>query len=304
MTHQHKSSSFSLLATIALLALGGSLVYAFVQISTLKENVVSLNTELASTTATLAQNTQNFVELRNQTLGISNSLSNAQQNIDAVKNQVGGVEQTVGSISSTVGTIQKLAEIDSELLKKYSKITFLNENYVPAHLFVIPSDYLYSSLRSERFVVEAWPHLKQLLDAAKASGVTLYVKSGYRSFSEQQQLKSTYTFIYGVGTANSFSADQGYSEHQLGTTVDFITSGMNGQLDGFDKTKSYEWLVNNAYRFGFELSYPKGNGYFVFEPWHWRFIGVKLATYLHNNKVTFYDTDQRNIDTYLINIFE
>lgn len=313
-------------AVVVLVLLGGFIAYGFMRISELTKNVSSLSAELtdtnarlsqntnqlsaelASTTAALSQNTnqfsQNIADLRTQTVGLSHTLSSTQQNIDAVKTQVGGVEQTVGSISGTVGVLQKLSQIDPELLKKYSKVYFMNENYKPSRLTDIPADYLYSSLRSEQFLSESWPFLKNLLDAAKANGITLYVKSAYRSFAEQQALKSLYTVVYGAGTANSFSADQGYSEHQIGTTLDFITTGLGGQLDGFDDTQAYQWLLANAYRFGFELSYPKNNGYYVYEPWHWRFVGTKLAGYLHDNKLNFYDMDQRDIDKYLVDTFD
>jgi LAS superfamily LD-carboxypeptidase LdcB len=288
-------------ASIVLVVLGGLLAYGFARIATLTEQTNALSTELASTTAMLAQNTnqisQNIMDLRTQTSGLSNTLSSAQQNIDAVNTKVGGVEQTVGSI-------QKLAQIDPELLKKYSKVYFMNENYVPAHLTTIPDDYVYSTKDSQQFTTEAWPFLKNLIDAAKSNGIALYSKSAYRSFADQQSLKSAYTVVYGAGTANSFSADQGYSEHQLGTTVDLITTGLGGQTAGFDTTKAYPWLLANAYRFGFVLSYPKGNSYYTYEPWHWRFVGVKLATYLHKNTTNFYTMDQRDIDTYLINLFD
>lgn len=302
-------------AGIVFIALGGFLVYMFMRISALTEQtgslatkLESLTTELASTTAALSRNTEqlsrNLTDLRSKTIGLSDTLSSAQQNIDAVKTQVGGVEQTVGSISGAVDTLQKLSRIDPELLKKYSKFYFLNENYAPTHLIDMPTDYIYSESRPERFLTEAWPFLKNLLDAAKTDGVALFVKSAYRSFAEQQSLKSLYSVVYGAGTANSFSADQGYSEHQLGTTLDFITTGLGGQLNGFDGTQSYQWLLANAFRFGFELSYPKNNDYYIFEPWHWRFVGVKLATYLHDEKLNFYDVDQREIDAYLVNIFD
>ncbi len=283
------------------LVLGGFGAYQFNKITVLTNNVNSLNTELASTTAKLAQTTgllsDNLKSLNDQNAGFYNTLTSTQQNIDTVRNQVGGVEQTVG-------TLQKLSETDPELLKKYSKVYFMNENYTPAHLTNIPTEFLYSEQRSERFLSEAWPYLQNLLNSAKGSGVKLYVKSGYRSFAEQQNLKSAYSIVYGVGTANSFSADQGYSEHQIGTTMDFITSGLGGQLDGFDGTQAFEWLKSNAYKYGFILSYPKGNTYFVYEPWHWRFVGIKLATYLHDTKSNFYDLDQRDIDKYLVNIFD
>lgn len=295
-------------AGIVFVVLGGFLVYEFMRISALTENIGSLTTELASTTAMLSQNTnqlsQNITDLRTQTVGISNTLSNTQQNISAVETKVGGVEQAIGSISGTVGNLQKLSQIDPELLKKYSKVFFMNENYIPAHLIDIPDDYLYSILNSQQFLTEAWPFLRSLIDSAKADGVTIYIKSAFRSFGEQGSLKSLYTVIYGAGTANSFSSDQGYSEHQLGTTVDFITTGLGGQTDGFDNTASYQWLLGNAHRFGFVLSYPKNNSYYVYEPWHWRFVGVKLATDLHNKKQYFYNVDQREIDAYLVNIFD
>lgn len=295
-------------AGVVLIILGGALIYLYMQVSVLTKNVNYLTVELASTTAGLSQNTdklsQNITDLRTQSQGLSKTLSGTQKNIDAVKTQVGGVEQTVGSISGTVGTLQKLSQIDPELLKKYSKVYFMNENYTPAHLVSVPDEYLYSKTRSEQFLAEGWPYLKNLFDTAKASGVTLYAKSAYRSFAEQKSLKSSYTFLYGAGTANSFSADQGYSEHQLGTTVDFITEGQAGQLAGFDKTQAYQWLLANAYRFGFELSYPKSNTYYVYEPWHWRFVGVKLATYLYDNKLNFYGVDQREIDKYLVSLYD
>ncbi|MCX6787475.1 MAG: M15 family metallopeptidase [Candidatus Kaiserbacteria bacterium] len=277
-------------AGIVFIVLGGFIAYEFVHISALTENIGSLSAELASTTA-------NVTDLHAQTSGLSSTLSSAQENIDIVSSKVGGVEQTVGSI-------QKLSQIDPELLKKYSKVYFLNENYVPAHLTVLPDAYVYSTKKPEQFLTEAWPFLKKMSDAAKSDGVTLYAKSAYRSFAEQQSLKSSYTVTYGAGTANSFSADQGYSEHQLGTAVDLITTGLDGQLNGFDTTEAYQWLLSNAHRFGFTLSYPKGNGYYIYESWHWRFVGVKLATYLHTNKLIFYAMDQRDIDTYLITLFD
>lgn len=295
-------------ASVLFIILSGFLVYAFVRISSLTEYDKTLTAELASTTSALARNTnelsQNLTDLRSQTVGLSATLSNTQQNINAVQTQVGNVEQNVGTISSSVNNLQKLAATDPELLRKYSKVFFLSENYAPAHLTSIPADYIYSKTRPEQFVTEAWPFLKALLDKAKADGIALFAKSAYRSFSEQQSLKSLYAVTYGAGTSNQFSADQGYSEHQLGTTLDFITNGLNGQLDGFDSTTAYQWLLNNAYNFGFELSYQKGNSYYVFEPWHWRFVGVKLATYLHVTNRNFYDMDQRDIDAYLADIFD
>lgn len=103
------------------------------------------------------------------------------------------------------------------------------------------------------------PFLDNLLAAAQKAKIDLRVASAYRSFGEQSTLKSTYSVTYGAGSANAFSADQGYSEHQLGTTVDFTTVATNGALDGFNATPAYTWLLANAYKYGFVLSYPEDN---------------------------------------------
>lgn len=221
----------------------------------------------------------------------------------ALQDKLGNVEGTVGSLSGSVSTLEKLSETDPELLAKYSKVYFLNENYTPPKLAAVDPFYLYYESRPESVHEKVWPHLRDMLSAAHAQDVKLYVYSAYRSFEEQANLKAAYTVTYGEG-ANQFSADQGYSEHQLGTTVDLITTGIDGTLEGFGETGAYVWLQNNAHRFGFILSYPQNNGYYIYEPWHWRYVGTELATYLHNTGQNFYDLDQRDIDKYLINLFD
>ncbi len=213
-------------------------------------------------------------------------------------------EDQLEELSGTVGTLTKLSKTDPELLKKYSKVYFLNENYLPSKLSDIPSESLFDIQKPQKFQSEALPFLKRLLNEAKNDDVTLKVLSAYRSFDTQATLKTGYKFIYGAGTANQFSADQGYSEHQLGTAIDFTNPTVGSTLDNFEKTPEYTWLVNNAYKFGFILSYPSGNQYYQYEPWHWRFVGVDLAEKLHDQNKKFYDLDQNNIDSFLIKIFD
>lgn len=269
------------------------------RIDTLSKDVYTLATSLATTTREL----QDSISKTHSTL--SNALSQEQQNVDTIQSQLGGFQRQVGSISGTVSNLQKLAQTDPELLKKYSKVYFLNDNYVPARLSEIPKIYQYSDNKQLLIHSDVLPRIEMMINDASSTGVMLYVFSAYRSFAEQRALKGEYTMIYGAGTANSFSADQGYSEHQLGTAIDVITPGLGGMLnDTFDGTKAYQWMMQNAYRYGFILSYPKNNGYYVYEPWHWRFVGVKLATYLHDNHLNFYDLEQKTIDNYLITIFD
>jgi D-alanyl-D-alanine carboxypeptidase len=209
----------------------------------------------------------------------------------------------IQDIGQTVGVLDKLSKTDKELLQKYSKVYFLNEHYVPESLKQISGTWKYTESKDLKLHTKVVPYFNDMLDAAKSAGVDLWVVSAYRSFGDQAALKSGYKVTYGSG-ANAFSADQGFSEHQLGTTIDFTTKGLGGGLDGFQNTAAYTWLADNAYKYGFVLSYPPNNSYYVYEPWHWRFVGEKLARDLHKNGAHFYDWDQRKIDGYLISIFD
>jgi len=210
----------------------------------------------------------------------------------------------IENISTTIGTLDKLSKTDRELLKKYSKVYFLNENFVPLKLTGIESQYLTNPSRTLQFHTDAYNHLKNMLEAASSSGVSLKIASAYRSFDDQESLKTGYKITYGSG-ANKFSADQGYSEHQLGTTVDLTTATTGPTLTTkFEKTTAYKWLNDNAHTYGFILSYGKGNDYYQFEPWHWRFVGRALATKLHEENKQFYFYSQREIEKYLVNIFD
>lgn len=254
----------------------------------LAQRTAELESTLASTTALLIAT----VEETQATLS------------DALNEQKEALEDELSEVSGTVNTLEKLSRTDPELLQKYSKVFFLNEHYAPERLAAVPEEFVYDESRTERIHALVEPYLEDLLEAAQEDGIELYVKSSFRSFNEQASLKSAYSVTYGVGTANQFSADQGYSEHQLGTTVDFVTTGLGGQLNGFERTEAYAWLLENAHRWGFILSYPQNNGYYVFEPWHWRFVGEDLAERLHDEGEHFYDLDQREIDEYLVLLFD
>ena len=212
-------------------------------------------------------------------------------------------QNEIDNIHIKVSQLEKLTSTDKELLQKYSKIYFLSENYIPFELSIINSSFLFRQTKPEQFHARAKPFLEALIQAARADGIDISVLSGYRSFGTQSTLKTQYKIIYGNG-ANKFSADQGYSEHQLGTTVDFTTKKSGESFTLFDKSPTYLWLKDNAHKFGFTLSYPENNSYYIFEPWHWRFVGIEFATSLFNEKKYFNDMPQRSIDAYLLKIFD
>ena len=245
--------------------------------------------DLASTTHALAQSMERADSL--------------EQSLLNERAQNATYETQLGIVTNKVGNLTKLIKTDKELLQKYSKVYFLNENYSPVSLATITPSYTTNHSKTYSIHSEVSPFLEQLLADAQTAGTPLLVLSSYRSFSEQANLKSAYKVTYGSG-ANRFSADQGYSEHQLGTAVDFTTASLKTTSTGLLATPNGKWLAENAYKYGFILSYPKSNSYYMYEPWHWRFVGVGLATYLHTNGGTFYSLDQRYIDTYLVDLFD
>lgn len=268
------------------------------QFSLINSNLKLLEGNLSSTTLELKEDiVQTHTDL-------SSALDDEKENVGKIENLLGTYKEEVGNITGTVSNLEKLSKIDPELLQKYSKVFFLNEHYAPARLEEIPDRYEYYESKHSKLDAQVWPYLENMLEASANADLEIYIYSAYRSYNEQTALKDLYTTTYGEGTANQFSADQGYSEHQLGTAVDLITTGLGGELEGFEQTSAYQWLLNNAYKYGFVMSYPDNNNYYVFEPWHWRFVGVKLATDLHKSGKNFYDLDQREIDEYLINLFE
>lgn len=227
-----------------------------------------------------------------------------EENLRGEQVLVDAMQLQIESVSGTVGTLEKLSNTDKELLKKYSRIYFLNENFIPKTLEVVPAQYVFQPEKEKKVQGEMLPFLLDLLNAATADGIDLRVLSAYRSFGEQSTLKSAYTVLYGAGTSNKFSADQGYSEHQLGTAIDFTTRQLGAKFTAFEKDSAYRWLTEHAYEYGFVLSYPKKNTYYVFEPWHFRFAGKGLALRLHVENKYFYDLEQREIDQYLISMFD
>jgi D-alanyl-D-alanine carboxypeptidase len=245
-----------------------------------------------------------IVELSTQLEMTAEELDDTEDRLRDEKDRNDDMEDQVRELAGTVSDLDKLSRTDKELLQKYSKVSFLNEHYIPEALSEIDNEWKYTETRSHKLHTKVLPFFEDMLEDAKGDGIELWVTSSYRSFYDQATLKGAYTVTYGSG-ANAFSADQGFSEHQLGTTIDFTTTGMSGGLSNtFATTPAYAWLKEHAHKYGFALSYPQNNAYYVYEPWHWRFVGVDLATDLHREGSTIYDWEQRDIDQYLLHIFD
>jgi D-alanyl-D-alanine carboxypeptidase len=176
----------------------------------------------------------------------------------------------------------------------------------PASLWVVvdkrrplnPADYAPADL-VDLDVPHTWqPRLrKEAADAVVAmfaaaqteAGLTLASNSAYRSYDSQVDVYNDDLNAHGQAFADTDTARPGYSEHQTGLAIDIGADSGYCSLDPcFAGTPEGQWLAANAWRFGFLLRYPQGldqvTGY-TFEPWHYRYIGVPLATELHSTGV-------------------
>lgn len=291
-----QSKKTLIISSIVILVVGVLCFFVYRGYSIIRKENTALHTEISTLDASLEITLTELTSLTNAHADLEDSVA-----IQNRKNEL--LEEYVSQITNTVANFEKLSKLDPELLKKYSKVYFLNENYAPVHLATIDSRYVYEDGRSLEIHEKVLPYLAQMFEDAEHAGLSLRALSAYRSFKTQASLKAQYTVTYGSG-ANKFSADQGYSEHQLGTTLDFTTVKNKAVLSQFESSPEYQWMKENAYKYGFILSYPKNNAYYIYEPWHWRFVGVSLATKLHRDDKNFYDLEQRVIDEYLLTIFD
>ncbi len=165
------------------------------------------------------------------------------------------------------------------LVNKYHK---LPSKYEADDLVTLSKKY---SSRGHKIKKIASEPLMKMIDAAREDGINLLVISGYRTESTQSGLYNYSVKKNGVEHALLYSAKPGYSEHQLGLAVD-----LNETEERFDQTKEYKWLKANSYKYGFIERYPKGKEFITgygYEPWHYRYLGVDLATKVFTENVTY-----------------
>jgi D-alanyl-D-alanine carboxypeptidase len=117
---------------------------------------------------------------------------------------------------------------------------------------------------------DAW---RVLRDSALADGVTLQIASAFRSLDRQVEIvRGKLDRGLSIESVLAVSAPPGYSEHHTGRAVDVITLDSPPLQAGFEQTDAFRWLTENAARFHYEMSFPRGNPYgYDYEPWHWCF---------------------------------
>lgn len=162
-----------------------------------------------------------------------------------------------------------------------------------------PTDYTPGDLVDVPVAFANPPQLRQEASDAVVSlfaaftsetGLALQSQSAYRSFEAQTRVYDGDIVTLGQAGADLSTARPGTSEHQTGLTIDISALPSQCSLSAcFGDTPHGQWLAANAWRFGFLLRYPADKvdvtGY-EFEPWHFRYIGIDLATEMRNTGVS------------------
>lgn len=157
-------------------------------------------------------------------------------------------------------------------------------DYAPADLVAL------NVIGGGQLRAEAASQMQALLAAHTAeTGLEMQSLSTYRSYGRQVDVYNGWVSSLGQEGADLTSARPGHSEHQTGLAMDLGAVPSQCNLDQcFATTTQGQWLAANAWRFGFIIRYPDGytpiTGY-EFEPWHVRYVGVPLATEMHDTGV-------------------
>lgn len=166
------------------------------------------------------------------------------------------------------------------LVNKYYK---LPSGYEPDDLITTSNNK--SSVKMRK---EASSALESMSNAMWDDDIKILLQSGYRSEDTQEYLYNNYVKSDGKEEADTYSARPGHSEHQTGLAIDLT---MDGTLEEtFEDTLAFTWLTKNAHKYGFILRYPKDKVYmtgYMYEPWHYRYVGVEVATIIKNENLTF-----------------
>lgn len=185
----------------------------------------------------------------------------------------------------------------------YSKLSNTHEIQVPKewNLIVVnrwnelPEDYdveLTELSNGQMVDSRIYPYLQEMFDAARTEGVYPVVREGYRTAEGQQEIlddkiqnyiNQGYSQVKAERTAKEWVALPGTSEHQLGIAVD-----INADKSKCSNEDVYEWLAENAYKYGFVLRYPPGKQKITgtsYEPWHYRYVGKEVAREIYEREI-------------------
>lgn len=167
----------------------------------------------------------------------------------------------------------------------------LEEDYEPEDMVPLNVPTYFDDPEVNQLREEAAHQLEEMFQAASEDGLTLVLRSGYRSYNVQSFLYDRHVSDFGLEHANKYSAIPGSSEHQAGLAVDVTCESILYELiEEFAETEEGIWIGENSYKYGFIIRYPEGKesitGY-MYEPWHLRYLGIDLATDVFESGLTY-----------------
>lgn len=215
------------------------------------------------------ENLDRYISYKNKNKDLSDEQIIKDVNMDLDKKQYEDMHETINLNKINI------------LVNKHN---YLKEDYVPENLKNLSSTYALSNMKMVEEAANAFESLSK--DASKEN-YKVIAMSTYRSYEYQVDLYNKYVKSDGKEAADTYSGRPGNSEHQTGLAVDVYNQ--TETYTNFEKTKEYNWMQENAYKYGFILRFPKDKenetGY-EFESWHYRYVGKDIATYIHKHNIT------------------
>lgn len=222
-------------------------------------------------------------KLKNEQYYIKNNLTRYLEyakNTDLSPNKI--ITDVNSNLDKTKYEDTEKTNINDNYLMLVNKYYYLTEDYTPSDLITLTAKYN-TGVNSKMRKVAA-DHFMEMSDAATLDNITIKNASGYRSYNYQEKLYNNYVERDGKKAADTYSARPGFSEHQTG-----LTSDINQIDNSFENTDAFRWLQKHAHEYGFILRFPKDKedvtGY-QYEPWHYRYVGIKAAKQIHDENLT------------------
>lgn len=184
--------------------------------------------------------------------------------------------------------LDTLKKDDGDKLVLVNKLHAVSKKYKPTDMVTMDNSLTtWSNLELKE---DAYKAYKKMYKAAKKKGFNLKVCSAYRSYSTQKSLYNNSMKNRGKKITNVRSAYPGRSEHHTGYAIDITSASMGwGLTQDFADYADGKWINEHCSDYGFILRYPKGKtditGY-AYEPWHFRYVGVKAAKEIMEQGIT------------------
>ena len=217
--------------------------------------------------------------------------------VAALTTEVNDQEKEITSVKGELQNIHDQEALDQGELELPWNLVLVNkwnemkEGYEPPELVEVDEDLFVDSRIADA--------LTKMLEDADAAGLDPFICSAYRSVERQENLFDTgmkQRLNSGLGYYAAFEktasviAVPGTSEHALGLAVDIISVSNTNLDETQEETAEFKWFAENCYKYGFILRYPNGTTDItgiIYEPWHYRYVGVEVAEEIQSLGVTF-----------------